>query len=190
MAAVAPAPAALLATWGVLVVVLLTEPIRPYTAGVWANADLLSLAVVGGVIGLSGRPLAAAATGIALGVAAAVAIELFVLAGQAVYQPVVVAGLDGRTWTASVAGAIMVGAVAMALGYALVRAALALRGIIRWRGPAAIASSATSAPTAMPIAIGAVALVTMGVAVIVLIGGSLFTTASPYAFDAATMKSL
>ncbi|MEA2613468.1 MAG: hypothetical protein QOI52_1427, partial [Chloroflexota bacterium] len=128
MAVLAPAPAALLATWGVLVVVLLTEPIRPYTAGVWANVDLLSLAIVGGLIGLIGRPLAAA-TGIALGVAAAVAIQLFVLAGQAVYQPVVVAALDGRTWTASVAGAIVVGAVAMALGYGLVRAALALRGI-------------------------------------------------------------
>jgi hypothetical protein len=176
MAVLAPAPAALLATWGVLVVVLLTEPIRPYTAGVWANADLLSLAIVGGLIGLIGRPLAAA-TGIALGVAAAVAIQLFVLAGQAVYQPVVVAALDGWTWTASVAGAIVVGAVAMALGYALVRAALALRGIIRRRGPSAIASSATSPPTPMPIAIGVVALVTMGVAVIVLIGGSMLATA-------------
>ncbi len=172
MAAVAPAPAALLATWGVLVVVLLTDPIRPYTGGVWASADLLTLAVVGGLIGLIGRPVAAG-IGIALGVAAAVAIQLFVLAGQAVYQPVVVAALDARTWTASVAGAIVVGAVAMALGYALVRAALVLRGMMLRRGCPSIASSTTSPPTSMLIA----ALVTTSLAVIVLIGGSLLATA-------------
>lgn len=176
MAIVAPAPAALLASWGVLMVVLSSEPIRPYTGGVWASVDLLYLVLIGGSIALIGRSFAAA-IGIAVGIAAAVAIQLFVLAAQAVYQPIVVAALDARSWTTSVAGAIFAGAVAMALGYVLARATLALRGKVLRRGRPAIAPSPTPSPASMPLAIGVVALVTAGVATIALIGGSLVATA-------------
>ena len=176
MAVVAPAPAALLATWGVLIVVLSSDPIRLYTGGVWTSADLLYLALVGGSVGLVGRPVAAA-IGIAVGIAAAVAIQLFVLAAQAFYQPIVVAALDARSWTASVAGAIVVGAVAMALGYILVRAALVLRGMMLRRRRPSIASSTTRPPTSMLVTVDVVALVTTGVAIVALIGGSLLTAA-------------
>ncbi len=86
LAAGTPAPAAFLTLWGVLIIVFQTNPIRPYTDGVWATGDLLSLAVVGGLIGLVSRPVAAA-VGIALGTTAAVVLQLFTLAGQAHYQP-------------------------------------------------------------------------------------------------------
>jgi hypothetical protein len=119
-AAVAPAPAALITIWGFLVIVLLTNPIRPYTAGSWAVSDLLLLGILGGAIALVSQPVAAV-VGVALGMAAAVTIQLFILAGQAVYQPVVAAAIDERTWTVAAAGALLVGVGAIALGYAVVR---------------------------------------------------------------------
>ena len=129
-AAATPAPAALMTIWGVLLIALLTTPIRPYTAGLWAGGDLLLLGLLGGSIALVSRP-AAAAVGIALGMAATVTIQLFILAGQAVYQPVVAAAIDERTWTVAVAGALLVGVGAIALGYVVTRGSVGAIGALR-----------------------------------------------------------
>jgi hypothetical protein len=175
-AAAAPAPAAFVTTWGVLILVLLTNPIRPYTEGVWAIGDLVSLAVVGGLIGLVTRPVAAA-VGIGLGLAAAVAIQLFVLAGQAGYQPVVVAALDERTWAESVAGALLAGAGAMGVGYGLTRAAVALGEILRGRRQTQGVSREAWASSPTRLAPAMIALMATAVVVAVLVGGSLLATA-------------
>lgn len=114
----APAPAALLTLWGVLIIVLLTDPIRPYTDGLWLAGDLLELAVLGAIIGLVSRPMAAG-VGIPLGMAAAVALQLYALAGQAEYQPVVVTALTERTWIQAVSGAILTGLSAIGIGWVL-----------------------------------------------------------------------
>jgi hypothetical protein len=175
-AAAAPASAAFLATWGVLLIVLLTNPIRPYTDGAWATGDLISLTLVGGLIGLVSRPVAAA-VGIALGVAAAVAIQLFVLAGQAVYQPVVVAALDDRSWTIVVAGALLVGVGTMALGYAVIRAALALGDVLRGRRKLHVASWCGWTRPSTELALVLVVLLATAAVVALLVGGSLLATA-------------
>lgn len=165
LAAAAPAPAALLTTWAFILVVLLSNPIRPYTDGAWAPGDLLALGLAGALIGVVSRPVAAV-IGTALGISAAVVIQLFVLAGQAVYQPVVVSGLREGSWTAGVAGALLLAAGAIALGYAIVRTAV----LVRERNRRAAVPPTHPAPAAA-------ALLVTSLVVVVLVGASLLSTA-------------
>jgi hypothetical protein len=176
LAAAAPAPAALLTMWGVLIVVLVTNPIRPYADGVWATGDLISLAIIGGLIGLVSRPVAAA-VGIALGTAAAVAIQLFILAGQAPYQPVVVAALEARTWTIAVAGALFVAVGAMALGCAVIRGTVAAGQVLRGNRQFQIALWSVSTWSSSKLALGLAASIATAVVAALLVGGSLLATA-------------
>ena len=175
-AAAAPAPAALMTIWGVLLIVLLTTPIRPYTAGLWAAGDLLLLGFLGGSIALVSRP-AAAAVGIALGMAAAVTIQLFILAGQAVYQPVVAAAIDERTWTVAVAGALLVGVGAIALGYVVTRGSVGAIGALRAGRRSPIAPWSVYAPSSGLLIRNLIVSVATVVAVGLLVGGSVLTTA-------------
>lgn len=132
---IASGPATLIVFLGLLVIVYLTQPIRPYTNGAWATGDLILIAVLGGVLGLVSRPIHAA-VGTIMGLAAAVALQLFVLAGQAHYQAVVAAELSEPEWTTAVVGALFVVLGAIAAGYAVTRTALRaarLRGRDRGR---------------------------------------------------------
>jgi hypothetical protein len=173
LALAAPAPAALLTFWGVIVLVFKTQPVRPYTDGAWAIGDLISLGVLGGVIGFVSRPIPAA-VGTALGLAAAVALQLYVLAGQAVYQAVVVADLTEATWTTSVARALFVAVATMTSGYVVTRVAV---GRLRARQPARPIVWLAAEPRARVAA--EVALVALTAILIpgVLVGSSLLTTA-------------
>ena len=175
-AAALPAPAALMTIWGVLVIVLMTTPIRPYTVGLWAAGDLLLFGFLGGSVALVSRPWAAA-IGIALGLAAAVTIQLFVLAGQALYQPVVAAAVDERTWTGAVAGALLVGVGAIALGYVVTRGSAGAVGALRHGGRSPTALWSVYLPSSRLLLGGlAVSLAAVLVAGL-LVGGSVLATA-------------
>lgn len=175
-AAAMPAPAALMTIWGVLLIAMLTTPIRPYSAGLWAAGDLLLLGLLGGSIALVSRP-APAAVGIALGMAAAVAIQLFILAGQAVYQPVVAAAIDERRWTVAVAGALLVGVGAIALGYGVIRGSVGAIGALRAGRRSPIATWNVHAPSSGLLIRDLTVLVATLVAVGLLVGVSVVTTA-------------
>ncbi len=131
LAVAAPAPAALLGLWGFLIAASLTEPIQPYTDGAWATSNLFVLALVGGLIGLATHRPVVAAVGIALGPAAAVAIQLYVLAGQADYQPTVVASLGEPAWTFAVARALLIAVAAVWAGYVVTRGIVTVSRIRR-----------------------------------------------------------
>lgn len=172
---IAPAPAAFLAFWGVLIYVFGTQPIRPYTDGAWAPGDLVFLGVLGALIGLVARPLSAAA-GITLGMSAAVALQLFVLAGQAHYQAVVVAALTESTWTWATAGALVLSICVLALGSLVTRSLIAVRRLAGGEP-----RSSTGSPTGRPDPWAMPGLAMAGLVVLVIAGLmtgiSLLTTA-------------
>jgi hypothetical protein len=174
-ALIAPAPAALLAFWGMLIYVFGTQPIRPYTDGAWAPGDLTSFVVLGAVIGLVCRPLSAAA-GIILGAAAAVALQLFVLAGQAHYQAVVVAALTEPAWTRATTGALALSIGALVLG-SLASWFLVTVGRRASRQPRSLAGSQVDRPDRKVVARWTAAgLVVLAIAGL-MVGISLVTTA-------------
>ena len=197
-AAIAPAPAAFLTFWGLLIHVFGTQPVRPYTDGAWAPGDLLFLGVLGLVIGLVCRPLSATA-GIVLGMAAVVALQLFVLAGQAHYQAVVVAALSEPAWTRATGGALALAIVVLVVGSLVTRALIIVgRLVSRPTGPSvrsAADSTAGSPPgsarsrTGRPDARAMVGLAGAGLAVLVIaglmVGVSLVTTAQSAYLPAA-----
>ena len=173
-AVAASAPATLIVFWSVLVGVFLTQPIRPYTDGAWATGDLILQAMLGGVLGLLSRPSPAVA-GTSLGLAAAVALQLFVLAGQAEYQAVVAAERSEPTWARATAGALIVACSAIASGYVVTHTAVIVR---RRRGrhhpPIAMSAHRSGARHVVEVMTASLALVSIAG---LLVGTSLVTTA-------------
>lgn len=170
----ASAPATLIVFWGLLVVVFVTQPIRPYTDGAWATGDLILQAGLGGVLGLVSRPIPAA-VGTVVGLAAAVALQLFVLAGQAHYQAVVAAGLSEPPWTTVIAGAIAIALGAIASGYLVIRTAL---GVTRRRArePRLTMGTASRPRGRLDIEVTVASLAALSIAGLI-VGTSLGTTA-------------
>ena len=180
LALVSPAPAALVTLWGVLAVSILADPARPYTDGAWTTFDLISLRVVGGIVGLLSRPVAAA-VGIPLGLAAAVALHLYNLAAVVFYYPQVGSPLTGPEWTPAVAGALLAGLAAIAVGYLLGRGIVLASRISRGaRGLAIIRAGDRTGPGRTPV-VALVATLAAPIAAIaagvLLVGGSLLPTA-------------
>ena len=120
-ASAAGAPPALLTQLGFLFLIFATKPVRPYAAGEWAAGDLVGFVVLGALAGLLGRgPWGF--VGIVLGMTGAVALQLFVLTGQASWIPEVVSSLDRASWAPAVALSLAAALAAIASGYALTRA--------------------------------------------------------------------
>lgn len=172
----APAPAALLTLCSVLVMVFVTKPIRPYTDGVWATGELILLAVIGAMVGLVSRPMAAA-VGIPLGMAAAVALQLFVLAGQAYWEPAVVSALNEPAWTTAVARAILLAFGAIAIGYVVTRGTLVADRIRRGAQGFRIGWPAERRGSQLVVGVTLVALLAALAIAVLLVGGSLLATA-------------
>ena len=171
---VASAPATLIVFWGLLVIVFLTQPIRPYTNGAWATGDLVVQAGLGGVLGLVSRPIPAA-VGTIVGLAAAVALQLFVLAGQAHYQAVVVAELAEPQWTTAIAGAMAVALGAIASGYVVTHTALAVTRR-RAHEPRLIVPTTSRPHARLDIEMAVASLAALSIAGLI-VGTSLVTTA-------------
>lgn len=172
-AVAAPAPASLIVFWGVLVGVFLTQPIRPYSEGAWATGDLILLAMLGGVLGLLNRPIPVVA-GASLGLAAAVSLQLFVLAGQAEYQAVVAADRSEPTWAMATAGALVVAFGGIVSGCAVTYTAVTVRRRGRHHPP--IAQSAPRSRARHVIAVVAASLAVVSIAGL-LVATSLVTAA-------------
>ena len=119
----ASAPAALVTLWGLLFIVFATKPIRPYASGVWLTADLVMSVLLGVFAGLMSRGLRGFA-GIVLGMTGAIALQLFVLTGQASWTPSVATTLSGSSWLPTVATSLGLGLAALVVGYAPIRVAL------------------------------------------------------------------
>jgi hypothetical protein len=125
--------------WGALSIVFFTAPIQPYADGTWGTFALAALGGLGVLAAVVGRG-AAAVVGTILGFAAAVAIQLFVLAGQAVANPGVVAGVTEPPWSGRVAIALAIGVGAILGGWLL---AAAVREVVeRRRGERTTSSGA------------------------------------------------
>jgi len=124
------APPAALVQWGTLILVFFTAPIQPYTAGAWGIATLAALGGLGMLAGVVGRG-ATGVAGVIAGFAAAVAIQLYVLGGQALGSIGTLASLTEPPWSERVATALAIGLTAVIGGYVLVAGA---RGLIGRRG--------------------------------------------------------
>ncbi|TFG86221.1 MAG: hypothetical protein E4H17_04355, partial [Gemmatimonadales bacterium] len=111
-------PSALVTLTAVRVLVFATNPVRPYTKGEWAANDLIALVVIGVLAGLVGRRLWGW-SGVVLGMTAAVAFQLFVLTGQASWDPSVVSNLQQPRFAPAIALSLVVGLTAITVGYAL-----------------------------------------------------------------------
>jgi hypothetical protein len=180
LALASPAPAAFVTLWGVLAVSILADPARPYTDGAWTTFDLISLGLVGGIVGLLSRPVAAA-VGIPLGLAAAVALHSYNLAAVVFYYPQVGSRLTGPEWTPAVVGALLAGFAAIVVGYLLGRGiGLASRISRGARGLAIIRAGDRTGPGS-PAVVALVATLAAPIAAIavgvLLVGGSLLPTA-------------
>ncbi|MEI8332944.1 MAG: hypothetical protein WCH74_03680 [Chloroflexota bacterium] len=121
-AEVASAPAALVTQVGILVFVFQTKPVRPYAGGEWALGDLVMLVALGVLAGFVGRGLPGLA-GVVLGMTGAVALQLFVLTGQASWTPTVATTLQRSSWLPTVGASLGLGLAAIVGGYALTRVA-------------------------------------------------------------------
>ena len=189
LALASPAPAALVTLWGVLVISMWAHPARPYTDGAWMTGDLISLLVIGGIVGLLSRP-AAAAVGIPLGLAAAVALQLYDLAAVVSYQPVVGSPLTGPEWTPAVAGALLAGFAAIAVGYMLGRGAVVANRIRRGgRGLATRRVGDRTGHAGLPAVALAAALAATAVAVL-LVGASLLPAAKSAYVSAGDLPTI
>jgi hypothetical protein len=138
-ALIEPARPAALVQWGVLVLVFFTSPIQPYTDGTWGLVTLGGLAGLGALAAMVGR----GPTGIAgciVAFTAAVAIQLFVLGGQAEANIGVVADLTEPPWSARVMVALAIGLATLLAGYLLVAGSRAVidRRLIGATAPAAL----------------------------------------------------
>ena len=122
LAEVASAPTALVTLLGILFIVLQTKPVRPYAGGEWASGDLVMLVMLGVLAGFLGRGLRGFA-GIVLGMTGAVALQLFVLTGQASWIPEVVTTLPQSSWMTTMAASLGLGLAAITGGYVLTRVA-------------------------------------------------------------------
>jgi hypothetical protein len=114
------APPALLTQLGLLFLIFGTKPVRPYAGGEWTVGDLVAFVVLGALAGLLGRA-PWGFTGIVLGMTGAVALQLFVLTGQASWIPEVVSSLDRASWVPAVVIALAAALAALMAGYTLVR---------------------------------------------------------------------
>jgi hypothetical protein len=115
------APATLLVL-GSLLFYIFTKPIRPYAGGEWLMVDLGAFVLLGAFAGLVSRGLQGFA-GIVLGMTGAVALQLFVLTGQASWTPSVATALSGSSWLPTVATSLGLGLAALVVGYAPTRVA-------------------------------------------------------------------
>jgi hypothetical protein len=115
----ASAPATLLVL-GSLLFYIFTKPIRPYAGGEWLAVDLGAFVLLGVIVGLVSRGLSGLA-GIVLGMTGAVALQLFVLTGQAAWTPSVATRLSGSSWLPTVAGSLGMCLAAIVGGYVLTR---------------------------------------------------------------------
>jgi hypothetical protein len=115
------APATLLVL-GSLLFYIFTKPIRPYAGGEWLMVDLGAFVLLGVFAGLVSRGLRGFA-GIVLGMTGAVALQLFVLTGQASWTPSVATALSGSSWLPTVATSLGLGLAALVVGYTPTRVA-------------------------------------------------------------------
>jgi hypothetical protein len=122
LAEAASAPTALVTLFGILFIVFVTKPVRPYAGGEWAPGDLMMLVMIGVLAGFPGRGLQGFA-GIVLGMTGAVALQLFVLTSQASWIPQVATTLPQSSWMTTVAASLGLGLAATTGGYVLTRAA-------------------------------------------------------------------
>lgn len=125
-------PPALIALVAFLIAVFTTIPVRPFVDVRLEGSDLVPLAVGGVIAGLAGRRLAGLA-GLLLGVAAAVAIQLWVLSSWATYGREYLAAISGSPsvlaatdlvadrptgeWLVGVGGLLVLAVGVMAIGY-------------------------------------------------------------------------
>ncbi len=126
LAVIDAAPAAAIVQWGILILAFFTS-VEPYAVGTWGIGALVGLVALGMLAGLAGGG-AFGASGAIVGFAAAVAIQLFVLVGQAVGNIGVVAGLGEPPWSERVAAALAIGLAAVIGGYLLVTVGRAVSG--------------------------------------------------------------
>ena len=124
----ASAPATLL-TLGSLLFFIFTKPNRPYAGGEWLTVDLVLFVILGAFTGLVGRGLPGMA-GIVLGMTGAVALQLFVLTGQAAWTPSVATRLAGSSWLPTVAVSLGMCLAAIVGGYALTRLAWSVAALL------------------------------------------------------------
>jgi hypothetical protein len=125
-------PPALIALVAFLVAVFMTIPVRPFVDVRLEDTDLVPLAAAGVIAGLAGRRLAGLA-GLLLGVAAAIALQLWVLSSWATYGRESLAAISGSPnvlpatdlvadrptgeWLVGVGGLLVLAVGVMAIGY-------------------------------------------------------------------------
>jgi hypothetical protein len=146
MAALAGGLPALIVMWAFIVLVFLTNPVRPYATGGFLVVDLLVLVVIGAVIALR-RSLPTALVAACAGLAVAVAVQLYVLASGATFTAEAIARLPEPPWSTQVGIALLLGLVALVGGSSL--SSLARRGLARRSAARTPGASIPTAPAAV-----------------------------------------
>lgn len=182
----ASAPATLVTLWGLLLFVVATKPIRPYAGGVWLTADLGMFVILGVFAGLMSRGLRGFA-GIVLGMTGAIALQLFVLTGQASWTPSVATTLSGSSWLLTVAASLGLAFVTIVGGYVLTRVAWGAWAILAPRSRDHTAPMDRSRRRFVPPII--VAAVGILVSVLLLADASLSAYVHPVAMQQITGES-
>ena len=180
----ASAPATLLTLWSLLLVVFAMKPLRPYGAGEWPMADLGLLVLLGVFVGLVGRGLPGMA-GIVLGMTGAVALQLFVLTGQAAWTPSVATTLSGSSWLPTVAGSLGICLAAIVGGYALTRLARSVLALLGSRDQAPPPERSLRR-RASPIVVAVIGVLVMG---LLLVDASTSAYVHPVALQEVTGKN-